>query len=254
MLETLGVGMWHLNRRTKEDFTAARRLFERATVMAVFLLVSSGWVRQAEAQSAKAVPFPVASVHFEQNATDGDVEVVFRAKGGADGLANLKVLSPDGRTVIEFTAPDPSTLGMRQFRIESPEPKDVKALKAAYPEGTYEFTGRTFSGATFVGKSTLSHRLPATAKFGTPAPEAEDVSIKDVKISWGAVAGVASYIVKIEHDELGTKIEAVLPSSLTSFAVPNGFLMPGTEYELEIGTVTAEGNVSFVETSFTTKK
>ena len=142
---------------------------------------------------------------------------------------------------------------MRQFRIESPEPKDVKALKAAYPEGTYEFTGRTFTGATFVGKSTLSHRLPATAKFGTPAPEAEDVSIKDVKISWGAVAGVASYIVKIEHDELGTKIEAVLPSSLTSFAVPNGFLMPGTEYELGIGTVTAEGNVSFVETSFTTK-
>ena len=65
---------------------------------------------------------------------------------------------------------------------------------------------------------------------------------------------MASYIVKIEHDELGTKIEAVLPRSLTSFAVPNGFLMPGTEYELEIGTVSADGNISFVETSFTTRK
>lgn len=234
--------------------TRTSGLRAHATVMAALLLVSSGWVREAEAQSAKAVPFPVASVHFEQNATDGDVEVVFEAKGGTDGLANLKVVSPDGRTVIDFTAPDPSTLGMRQFRIESPEPKDVKALKAAYPEGAYEFTGRTFSGATFVGKSTLSHRLPATAKFGTPAPEAEDVSIKDVEISWSAVVGVASYIVKIEQDELETRIEAVLPSSLTSFAVPNGFLMPGTEYQLGIGTVTGEGNVSFVETSFTTKK
>jgi len=34
--------------------------------------------------------------------------------------------------------------------------------------------------------------------------------------------------------------------------VPDGFLLPGTEYQLAIGTVSAEGNVSFVETTFTT--
>ncbi len=73
-------------------------------------------------------------------------------------------------------------------------------------------------------------------------------------ISWRAVAGIARYIVKIEQDELGTQIETTLPSSATSFDVPDEFLTPGTEYELAIGTVSAAGNISFVETSFTTKK
>jgi hypothetical protein len=225
-----------------------------ATVTAALLLGSSGWAREALAQSATPAPFPVASVHFEQNATDRDVEVVFQAAGETEGLASLKVVSPEGRTVIDFTAPDPATLGMRSFRIESPEPEDVEALKAAYPEGTYEFTGRTASGAALVGKSTLSHTLPAAAEFGVPAPEAEDVPTEDVEISWSTVDGVAFYILDLEQEELGTHIEATLPSSSVAFAVPNGFLIPGKEYRLGIGTVTGKGNVSFVETSFTTKE
>src|SRR5262245_60106580 len=54
--------------------------------------------------------FAVARVHFEQNASDGDAEVVFEAKGGPEGLSKLMVVSPDGRTVVDFTAPDASTL------------------------------------------------------------------------------------------------------------------------------------------------
>jgi hypothetical protein len=36
--------------------------------------------------------------------------------------------------------------------------------------------------------------------------------------------------------------------------VPNGFLLPGMEYQMAIGTVSGEGNISFVETSFTTEQ
>ena len=58
--------------------------------------------------------------------------------------------------------------------------------------------------------------------------------------------------VEIEQDDLGTTIQAVLPGSTTTFAVPGGFLRPRTEYQLAIGTVGNEGNTSFVETTFTT--
>ena len=78
-------------------------------------------------ESGPSVLFAVTSVHFEQNATDRDVEVVFEIKGGDEGLAKLAAVSPDGRTVIDFTAPDASTLGIRQFRFESPEPGMSKA-------------------------------------------------------------------------------------------------------------------------------
>ena len=230
-----------------------RRIRTQATVMSAFLLVCSGWAGGAENESA-AASFQVASVHFEQNATDGDVEVVFEVKGGEEGLAELIVISPDGRRVVDFKAPDSSTLGIRQFRFESPEPSDVKSLKAAYPEGVYEFAGKTSSGAKLVGNSSLSHRLPATATFARSVPAAEKVSMTDLEISWSAVEGVASYVVEIEQDELNIRITALLQGSSTSFTVPHGFLLPGTEYQMAIGTVSGEGNISLVETSFTTEE
>jgi hypothetical protein len=197
-------------------------------------------------------PFAIASVHFEQNVTDGDVEVVFQVKGGADGLSGLTVVGPDGRTVISFEAPDATTLGVRQFRLESPEPKDVASLKAAYPEGAYTFAGWTAAGDTLGGESTLTHRLPAAAAFVQPRAEAKGVATKGLEITWTPVKDVAAYIVKIEQDERGERIEARIPASTPRFAAPDGFLRPGTEYQLGIGTVSDKGNISFVETTFTT--
>jgi hypothetical protein len=222
-------------------------------VGATLLLGFCGLARVgAGKESDPPVTFTRASVLFEQNATDGDVEVVFEVKGGAEGLAKLTVVSPDGRTVVDFTAPDATTLGMRQFRFESPEPKDVKSLKSAYPEGVYTFSGSTASGATLHGKSTLNHTLPAIASFIQPKAEAQDVAIKNLKITWTPVKNVAAYIIYIEQDELQVELTARLPGNVAAFAVPDGFLLPGTEYMLGIGTVTNDGNTSYVETSFTT--
>lgn len=202
--------------------------------------------------SAALASFSVAKVHFEQNATDGDVEVVFEVKGGDEGLAKLTVVSPDGRTVIDFTAPEVSTLGIRQFRFESPEPGDVESLKTAYPEGMYTFTGATVSGAKLHSESTLNHHLPAPASFLQPAAEAKEVNIKDLQITWTPVKNLTAWIIYIEQDELDISISVKLPVSATAFAVPNGFLFPGTEYTLGIGTMMNNGNASFVETTFTT--
>lgn len=221
-------------------------------VLSACVLVCGGSAHRAEANAA--VPFPVAAVHLEQNVTDGDMEVVFEVKGDKDGLAELLVVSPDGRPVVAFKAPDASTLGIRQFRFESPEPRDVKALRTAYPEGVYAFSGKLSSGATLVGQSTLSHRLPAATTVVKPAPGAKNVAVHDLGIVWEAVEGVASYVVSIKQKELNVNLTALLPSSSTSFAVPPGLLLPGRTYDVAIGTVTREGNIAYVETTFTTAK
>jgi len=230
------------------------KTFAQAAMMSTLFLILGGSAPGAEAQSATAGLFPVAIVHVEQNATDGDMEVVFEVKGGHDGLAELFVVSPDGRTVVAFRAPDSSTLGIRQFRFESPEPRDGTSLRAAYPEGVYHFSGKMFSGAKLVGKTTLSHRLPAIATFVKPIPAAENVSVKDLAVSWSAVEGVASYVINIKQSEMNVSITARLPASSTSFAVPHGFLVRGRKYKMAIGTVTHEGNISYVETTFTTER
>jgi len=220
---------------------------------AALALGASGFVLVAAGDRyASAEPFAVASVFFEQNATDKDVEVVFDAKGGDEGLARLTVVAPDGRTVVDITAPDASTLGLRQFRFESPERGDVASIKSAYPEGVYTFDAATVAGAKFHGTSTLRHTLPATAAGIRPAVDAEDVPVKGLVISWTPARNLAAYVIAIEQDSLEVSITAKLPGSAASFAVPDGFLAPGTEYVLSIGTMTSEGNTTYVESTFTT--
>jgi hypothetical protein len=58
--------------------------------------------------------------------------------------------------------------------------------------------------------------------------------------------------VELEQGRLKQGITANLPASETRFAVPQGFLRPGLIYQLGIGAVAADGNISFVETRFTT--
>jgi hypothetical protein len=201
---------------------------------------------------APAEPFAIASVSFEQNATDKDVEVVFDVKGGDEGLVQLTVTAPDGRTVVDIKAPDASTLGLRQFRFESPERGDVAAIRAAYPEGVYTFDAATAAGVKFHGTATLRHALPPVATGIRPAADAEDVPVKGLVIRWTPARNLAGYTIALEQDSLEVSVSAKLPGSATSFSVPDGFLAPGLEYVLSIGTMTSEGNITYVESTFTT--
>lgn len=222
-----------------------------ALLAASALLVGPA-IATADGHDEEDQGFEEVSVHFERNATDGDVEVVFKVKGGDEGLAKLEIAGPDGRTVVDFRAPDASTLGMRQLEFESPEPPDAAAVKAAYPEGAYTFSAETVGGERLEAISSLSHRLPGIVSFVRPTREEEEVASEGLRIRWSAVSGVVGYIVELEQEDLGVALEVLLPARSTSFAVPRGLLVPGVEYDLGIGTVSKEGNLSFVETSFTT--
>jgi hypothetical protein len=78
------------------------------------------------------------------------------------------------------------------------------------------------------------------------------VRTKGLEIGWTPVRNLAAYVIRIEQDQMDVNITATLPGSAAGFAVPDGFLLPGTDYQLGIGTVTGEGNISFVETRFRT--
>ena len=219
-----------------------------------FLLVSHSPLLGVDKKFGRSLPLALSSVHFEQNVTDGDVEVVFEVENDDVGLTKLMVVSPDGRTVIDFSAPDVSTLGIRSFRFESPEPGNIESIKSAYPEGVYTFTGATIAGDIFYGQSTLNHKLPPAASFLRPGPGARGLDAKDLKITWTPVKNMAAYIIEIELDEKDVKIVAKVPGSVSTFAAPESILLPGMGYHLSIGTVSDEGNISFVETSFTTAR
>lgn len=210
--------------------------------------------QEAEAEPDSYEPFELATMRLEQNATDGDMEVVFEVTGGDEGLTRLKVVSPGGDMLIDYTSHGDESMGIRKFILESPEPGDAESLKMAFPEGTYQFTGIDTEDNGFKGEATLNHNLPATAAFLNPEPEAENVPVEGLAIKWSPVEGLSAYIVEVEAEGEGQNaaIMATLPGTAQSFAVPDGFLQPGAEYKVSIGTVAEGGNRSFVETAFTT--
>jgi hypothetical protein len=208
----------------------------------------------AQAQDAQPRSFPQATIRFEQNATDGDVEVVIEVSGRREGLTTLSVEGPDGRMVVDFASDEEGAgaSGVRQFLFESPEPTDIESLKAAWPEGAYTFEGATESGTQLRGKATLSHNLPPTAKLVFPPPEMKNVPIEKAIIGWSPMADVAAFHIELEQEDSGEVITAKLSPKTTTFVVPHGFLQPATEYKIGLGTESREGNISFIETSFTT--
>jgi hypothetical protein len=201
--------------------------------------------------AATPVPFTLATVTMERNVTDGDDEVVFEVDGGEDGLSKLTVTAPNGKVVVEFASPGTGEMGVRQFRFESPEPLEGAKVRQAYPEGVYTFVGVTPLGEKLESKATLSHKLPGSAKGLTPKDEAE-VSPGNLTIAWTPAKDAAAHILVIEQEELGESITTRLPGTAQKFVVPEGFLRPGKEYRLGLGTLARGGNAAYVEAGFTT--
>jgi hypothetical protein len=195
--------------------------------------------------------FEKVAVYLEQNFKDKDTEVKFEAIAGNIGLATLKVTAPDGRTVIDFKAPD-SKLGIRHLILESPEPKNLATVKADFPTGAYRFTGLTESGSKLEAEALLSHDLPDETSFVYPRPDQKYVPLAALNIKWRPVKNSALSVITLEQERTGREIRANLSGIATEFAVPNGFLQPGTDYTLAIGTVSKEGNKSFTEITFRT--
>ena len=128
----------------------------------------------------------------------------------------------------------------------------MQSLKSAYPEGIYKFNAVSSKGEKLAGKCNLVHKLPSTTAFIQPKPEAKKVSTKNLKITWAKVKDIASYIIYIEEGDFDFTV--TMPASKNELFIPDGILKADTEYTLGIGTVSKEGNVSFIETSFTTGK
>lgn len=213
-------------------------------ILFIAFLVLSGTVQAAVGNLDQAV------IRLEQNATDKDAEVVFEITGGKEGLSALQVVAPDGRVIIDFKAVS-SKMGFRHINLESPEPSNDGKLQADFPAGEYSFTASSVSGAKLSGKAKLSHKFPDAATILQPRSEAK-VPVNGLKIKWSTVKNLAAIKISVEQEKTGIKLNAQLPGSATTFAVPDGFLLPKTEYKVAVTTVSTEGNVTSVETSFET--
>jgi hypothetical protein len=199
-----------------------------------------------------ASEFEVATINVERNATDGDTEIVISVLPADEGLKYLSIRAPNNRAVVDLFSLDRSVLGLREFDFESPEPPG-DAILAAYPQGIYKFTGRSVGGEWFHGEARLSHLMPAESVIMSPAAGSE-VPAGALRVEWSAVPGLRKVVIELENESVDPEqvLSAELPGDATSFDVPAAFMLPGSEYQVGIAAVGENGNITVVESIFTT--
>jgi hypothetical protein len=172
---------------------------------------------------------------YQYSATNDDAEVTIDVESSI-AIDRLTVLAPDGHTVMLVRAGD--HLGLRHIEVESDEPS-VEKVQRAYPKGRYLFT----------------HDVVAAPDFFNFSPCNEEVDPNTpVTIAWNTVVGAdGGYEIIIEQDDTGANLRITRGAGSTSFVIPDGFLVPGLKYEIEMKSVAAGGNKTSASCGFSTR-
>jgi hypothetical protein len=205
-----------------------------------------------------ASPASAARMLIESNATTQDVGI--RASLDGEPWNGGQIIGPDDRIFHVSGVGSLGEVGLTELSFATHElareDLSVEDLLALFPEGEYEFRGRTVEGDRLLGTATLTHDLPAAPEILTPE-EGVPVEPDDAVISWDPVtepAGIeiAGYRVTVERGDHGRSLSHDLPPETTSVPVPPDFLEPGTDYLFQVLAIEAGGNQTITEGVFDT--
>jgi hypothetical protein len=199
-----------------------------------------------------------ARMFVELNATAEDVGI--RASLDGEPWNGGQIIGPDHRIFQVSGLGNLGEVGLTELSFATHELAreglSLEGLLALFPEGEYEFRGRTVEGERSLGTATLTHDLPDGPQILTPE-EGVPVDPDNAVISWDPVtepAGIeiAGYRVSVERGDRGRSLSLELPPETTSVQVPPDFLEPGTDYLVRVAAIEGGGNRTITEGVFDT--
>lgn len=234
---------------------------------------SAGGNRHAEEEE---IPFEEARLFFELNHTDGDLGIHALVDG--DEWKRLELEDPHERKILDVQVLGRlRRQGLTEIFFESAEPSfdelSPEQFFRRFPEGEYEFEGRTLGGEELEGTAELSHVMPGppgnVQVAGIAAAENCDAQLpvvdgdEPVVVSWAPVTTshpevgepgpveVANYqfVVEVEAPDL-LVMSVDLPPGITQFEVPAALIDLADEFKFEIVVRADSGNQTVVESCF----
>ena len=258
-----------------------KRIFVAILVSSIVAVSASAFL------GAGVVELDEAKVLVEINATDGDAG--FHAFFDGDPWMVMRLRCPDGELGFRLRMKGKvAEQGMTEGFFESSEPsfedQPLEEFLDRFPEGTYQFNGRTTKGEWLTGDAELTHELPAGAVVELEQ-EDEEIEVEgevdpneDLEVEWDAVttrfatddpqgkntspleSEIVLYVVilEVDDDEVDRVIRyEVLPEEADedgefSLEIDDDLLLPGLDYKIEVGAREESGNQTFWEFPFTT--
>jgi len=231
----------------------------RRLILGLLLLIA---VPAACSGTAGAGPKPVefsdARLKVEINATDGDAGLQIFLDGEA--WNQVELVDPEGNAMLDVDVTGRvEDFGLTELFSESSEPPfetfPLEQFKVLFPEGTYTFRGTSIGGVPMFGTAALSHDFPDGPEIVAPAADSR-VPADRVVVEWAPVTtpvgiDIASYQVLVVQEEPVLRVfSADLPATATRLSVPAEFVLPRTEYKVEVLAIEAGGNQTLTELTF----
>ncbi|MGH7803475.1 MAG: hypothetical protein ACREQJ_03950 [Candidatus Binatia bacterium] len=193
-------------------------------------------------------------IEFNQTANDLGYHV---SLDGEDWKA-LKIINPNGKVIFQVQGGGAyKKLGMTELFFEGAEPNldefPLNELLALFPEGVYEFEGKTVDGETIEGEGALSHTVPNGPGNVTAELGADDSLV----IHWDAVTSVPAGfpnrpVTIVAYQLIVEPFQVTVPANVLSVTVPPEFVasLPAGEVLYEVLAIDVTGNQSITEASF----
>lgn len=221
------------------------------------------------------VEFAEAEIFFEFNSTDLDLGM--HLFFDAEGWENVSVSGPDGTVFSVDNGGGLREIGSTEVFTESAEPpldeenlaQEMAEFLARFPEGEYEFEGRTIDGDRLVGSAVLSHDLPAAPRLLFPDPEAEEnvADPQDAVIEWMDTSeegdpAIERYqvVAEFEEEDTGSVFEFVVDVRADPEAATQSVTVPvewfesleglAGEFKAEVVAIAADRNATIAEKEF----
>ena len=239
---------------------------------------------------AQELPFKVAKIYFETNASacDMGIQIAF----DTEGIKSAEFRNPDGDVIHTVNAHNGlfGIGGQTEGFLESVEPviselvskNDCKPdpeepvisltrLRHLFPPGRYEFSGVAKDGTKFRDADQLTYCIPAGPVLGSPDGLDNQPANQPIAIHWQPVTqtipgvpngcrqplSIVGYQVLVFDANAGEspqEFNVTVPGDQTSVTVPSQFLKRDTEYNIEVLAIEASSNQTITEGSFSTRK
>ena len=232
--------------------TNRMRTLSLCVVAAVAMTVGS---TARKSRAAEDVSLSFSRIYWEYNSSANDLGVHVTLDG--EDWKRLKIVNPNGRTLFVVEGRGPyEQLGMTELFFEGAEPSladfPLQDLLALFPEGEYEFAGRTVDGAEIDGTWIFSHAIP-----DGPAVSAVVGPGNLLVINWTPVTspppGFPNRPITIAgYQVIVGSFQVTVPATATSVTVPPEFVasLASGEQPYEVLAIEANANQTLTEGTF----
>lgn len=238
----------------------------RGLAISALILPALFFASAAAPVGGDEVQLSEAEVFIEWNSTDDDFGVHVFFDG--DPWRRMRLLDADETPVMQIKcSQNIAEQGMTEGFFESAEPPtsvlSMKAFLERFPEGEYEFEGKTLDGRELEGETEFTHDIPLPPTRLVPSDGALVDAGMPLVLRFAPVEAsvfgdpleIEFYEVVLEAEtELGELMKIIVDGGKKrpAVTVPPEFLLPGTEYKLEVLAQEESGNRTATEVSFET--